>query len=194
MPAGLGTAFAIEEMARFRLALYLERELMLVTTNSLFDLTANDLMSREVVCLHQEMTMQEAARLLILDRISGAPVVDGAGKCVGVISTTDFFMANHSDRVINPGCGHSQCVITEWASIQTEDLPLESVREYMTADPVTVPPSTSIGKLAQRMIDAHIHRIIVVDAEQRPTGIVTSTDLLAALAYADSHHEKAQQF
>jgi CBS-domain-containing membrane protein len=35
------------------------------------------------------------------------------------------------------------------------------------------------------MIDAHIHRIIVVDKKQRPIGIVSSTDLLAAMAYSD---------
>jgi CBS-domain-containing membrane protein len=35
------------------------------------------------------------------------------------------------------------------------------------------------------MIDAHIHRIIVVDKKRRPLGIVSSTDLLATMAYAD---------
>jgi CBS-domain-containing membrane protein len=35
------------------------------------------------------------------------------------------------------------------------------------------------------MIDGHIHRIIVVDEERRPIGVVASTDLLAAVAYAE---------
>jgi predicted transcriptional regulator len=35
------------------------------------------------------------------------------------------------------------------------------------------------------MIDAHIHRIIVVDENQKPLGVVSSTDLLAAMAYSD---------
>jgi CBS domain-containing protein len=34
------------------------------------------------------------------------------------------------------------------------------------------------------MIDAHIHRVIVVDEEERPIGIVSNTDVLAALAYS----------
>lgn len=45
--------------------------------------------------------------------------------------------------------------------------------------------STPIRELARQMIDAHIHRIIVVDDENRPLGIVSSTDLLAALAYTE---------
>ena len=53
----------------------------------------------------------------------------------------------------------------------------------MTPDPVTVKPETSILALARMMVDAHIHRVIVVDKERRPIGIVSSTDLLAALAW-----------
>jgi CBS-domain-containing membrane protein len=38
-------------------------------------------------------------------------------------------------------------------------------------------------------LDADIHRVIVVDKEDRPIGIVSSTDVLAAMAYAVSRHE-----
>jgi CBS domain-containing protein len=66
-----------------------------------------------------------------------------------------------------------------------EDLPGDAVRRYMTADVVTVGPRTPLPKLARMMIDAHIHRIIVVDKKRRPLGIVSSTDLLAVLAYSE---------
>ena len=52
----------------------------------------------------------------------------------------------------------------------------------MTAQPVTVGPTALIGELAQKMVDAHIHRVVVVVDESRPQGIVTSTDVLAAVA------------
>ncbi len=54
----------------------------------------------------------------------------------------------------------------------------------MTAQPVTVGPTALIGELAQKMVDAHIHRVVVVVDESRPQGIVTSTDVLAAVARA----------
>jgi predicted transcriptional regulator len=47
--------------------------------------------------------------------------------------------------------------------------------------------NTPIGDLARMMIDAHIHRLIVVDDAGRPAGVVSSTDLLAALAAAATH-------
>ena len=44
------------------------------------------------------------------------------------------------------------------------------------------PASTPLVRLAQMMLDAHVHRVIVVDNEQKPVGIVSSIDILAAVA------------
>ena len=79
-------------------------------------------------------------------------------------------------------CSQPHCVLVDWQIVEVEKLPSDEVRQFMTPDPVTVRPETSIRTLARMMIDAHIHRVIVVDNERRPIGIVSSTDLLAALA------------
>ena len=73
--------------------------------------------------------------------------------------------------------------------MNVEQLPTEKVGQFMTADPVTVSPGTTIGALAQMMMDAHIHRIIVVDQDERPVGVVSATDILAALAREASPKE-----
>jgi len=52
----------------------------------------------------------------------------------------------------------------------------------MTRDPVTAPRETRIQQLARTMLDAHIHRVVIVDEGERPVGIVSSTDVLAAVA------------
>jgi CBS-domain-containing membrane protein len=56
-----------------------------------------------------------------------------------------------------------------------------AVRDFMTTDLVVTRPTDPIADLAQKMIDAHIHRLIVVDAERRPVGIVSSMDCMMAL-------------
>lgn len=76
-------------------------------------------------------------------------------------------------------------MFVDWQMVNLENIPEEEVRRFMTADPVTVRPDTTIRTLARMMIDAHIHRIIVVNDEQWPVGILSSTDLLAVLAYCD---------
>ena len=83
-------------------------------------------------------------------------------------------------------CSQPHCVLVDWQIVEMEKLPNDEVRQFMTPDPVTVKPETSIRTLARMMIDAHIHRVIVVDNERRPIGIVSSTDLLATLAQGNN--------
>lgn len=86
-------------------------------------------------------------------------------------------------------CRQPHCVLSDWQVVNMEQLPTDAVRNYMTPDPVMVPPTAPIRDLARRMIDAHIHRVIVADEAGKPLGIVASTDLLAALAYAEDDPE-----
>jgi CBS domain-containing protein len=86
-------------------------------------------------------------------------------------------------------CSQPHCVLVDWQMVDVEHLPGGRLRQYMTPDPVTAMPSTSIRVLARMMIDAHIHRIIIVDEGQEPIGIVSSTDLLAALAEDIEEHK-----
>ncbi len=84
-------------------------------------------------------------------------------------------------------CKQPNGVLTDWQQV-TRNLPVSPVQRYMTADVVTAGPQTTLPELARTMIDAHIHRVIVVDDQHKPIGIVSSTDLLAALAYRDAEH------
>jgi CBS-domain-containing membrane protein len=153
---------------------------MLATSKALTDLTAADLMSRDLVLIPRYMSLRVAARLLWQTRVSGAPVVDNRGVCVGVLSANDFMRwAHEGDR---PRAASSGCVCADWQLFEPEELPVDAVSGFMTADPVTVPATAALGELARTMLDAHIHRVVVVDDDRRPVGIVSSTDVLAAVA------------
>lgn len=151
---------------------------------TLLALTANDLMTTPVTTLPQTMTLREAASLLSGANISGAPVVDAQGQCVGVLSSSDF--VTWAGRGAEEGeQGTEIRFVAPWGEmISIEETPDHEIHRYMTGPPVTVSPKTSIGELAQRMVDAHIHRILVVVDHDSPRGIVTSTDILAAVARA----------
>jgi CBS domain-containing protein len=144
---------------------------------------AGDLMSQTLVLVPKEMSLPGAAHLLAQARVSGAPVVDADGRCIGVLSTTDFL--HYAER--GKPAGHAQAhSVYSWQIVEDED-DQETVEDYMNTDPVCVAPGTPIGEIARMMIDAHIHRVIVVDEGNRPVGIVSSTDVLATVAQADAH-------
>jgi CBS domain-containing membrane protein len=149
----------------------------------LLDLTAGDVMSRDVVTLARDLSLRSAAGILSRLQISGAPVVDEAGRCVGVLSATDFMnRTGGSGDAPRPRGGAPACYCSEWQLADTDALPEEGVERFMTADPVTVSPFTPLGAVARCLLDAHLHRVIVVNDHDQPVGVVTSTDLLAAVA------------
>src|SRR5207253_2309937 len=82
-------------------------------------------------------------------------------------------------------CAASPAFCASWQIVDPDKLPDLTVRDYMTHDPVTVTSSATLGELARKMIDVHIHRVIVVDGFGKPIGIVSSTDVLAAVVRAD---------
>jgi CBS domain-containing protein len=209
------------------------------TPKPLLDLTAADLMTSNLLRLTERMPLREAARLLLENQVSGAPVVDANGKCVGVLSAIDFVrMAVRPDEHNKPCsrtlpltcsfqtkrrvpdgdeliccnlpygacavqmprkgpngediivCSQPHCVMADCQVVEIEKLPTDAVRHYMTADPVTVPVDASLRVLTRLMIDAHIHRVIVVDEQATPVGIVSSSDILGAVAYAEEDQVK----
>jgi CBS domain-containing protein len=180
----VGTRFANSKLV-VRSPPFEEVSTMVLTTQPFLRLTAADLMSRPVVLLPQEMSLQGAARLLAQAQISGAPVVDAEGRCVGVLSANDFVRVFKEEKQAALPRAHGPDEFCfPWAMGAPELVPEGMVCHHMTSDPVTVLPQAGIGDLAQSMIDAHIHRVIVVDEERRPVGVVSTTDILAAVAQA----------
>jgi CBS-domain-containing membrane protein len=145
-------------------------------------LTAWELMSREVIQVPRWMTLRNAARLLLQSQISGAPVVDEGGRCVGVLSALDFVRWAEKGPDRGPAAP-TMSPFSEWQVEDLEEVPEEAVSLHMTPDPVMMATGATVGELARAMLDAHIHRVIIVNADRRPVGIVTSTDILAAVAY-----------
>src|ERR1700737_2020742 len=109
-------------------------------------MTASGLMSRDVVMIPRAMSLRTAGHLLSETHVSGAPVVDETGECVGVLSSTDFmhWVGNGEQGACRPSCPKPGCFHTAWQIAEGDDLPTDDVGAYMTTDPVTVPPNTPI--------------------------------------------------
>ena len=155
---------------------------MIKTAKPLLSLTAADLMSQPVVVLPDHLSLRGAAEKLLEARVHGAPIVNGDGKCIGVLSSLDFLGWVRKGKGIGTEAETANNYFNPWRIVDPGELPEDSVTRYMTPDPVTVAPDTPITELARQMLDAHIHRLIVVETEGKPDGIVSCTDILAALA------------
>lgn len=157
---------------------------MVTTVKPLSSMCAGDLMSRDVVMLSDRMSLQFAARTLSRAQVSGAPVVNQEGELVGVLSAVDFLHLAEGGAPKTP-CHCTDTMWEPWQILDHEDHAESLVGDAMTKNPVTVSMRCSIGDLSRMMIDAHIHRVVVIDDHDKPVGIVSTTDILAAVARAE---------
>ena len=108
--------------------------------------------------LTPQETLEDAARRFTEEGISGAPVVDG-GQVVGVLSKSDLIERS-------PFIAHS---------------PHAHVGSAMTRRLLTVSLQDPAMSAIRRMVESHVHRMIVVDPHGKPVGVLTPTDVLKAL-------------
>jgi CBS domain-containing protein len=129
--------------------------------------TVGDLMAVDPILIHANASLTEAAALLDKHHIHGLPVVDGAGALVGVLSQTDLVRARSTEYL--------------WAN-----WPGLAVRHLMTSPAITITRSTPVPEAAAKMEKHHIHRLVVVadDDERLPIGVLSTTDLVHAIAWA----------
>src|SRR3712207_3607702 len=93
--------------------------------------TAGDLMTEVLVTIPQDMSLQAAAHRLALHQISGAPVVNDDGVCVGVLSATDFVhLVEQGRRGALRGCAAGNDYTRAWQLTGPEDFPDETVAEH----------------------------------------------------------------
>ena len=146
-----------------------------------------ELMNPDIMTVADDMTTDALARYLVEREISGAPVVDSQGHLIGVVSMTDIGrnMAEPSDGEPSRSSGFYRDIA---ADLTLEDLGQRyveeraaTVRDVMTPVIHHVPATASVAEAARLMVDRHIHRLVVTQGKE-PVGIITSLDLLKAIA------------
>lgn len=158
------------------------------------DLTARDLMEREVLTLPTTTTLAQALALFEENHISGAPVVeDSTGRVVGVFSAADLVRGDRireERRPLRWYRAHVDEVHMEEDLADEDptgesgwDLETGEVSACMTPTVLSVRPDLAIRDIAQTMVDEGVHRLLVVEND-RLIGIVTTMDLTRALANA----------
>lgn len=124
-----------------------------------------DIMTRDPITVRDVASLNEARRRAQGAHISGLPVVDGADRVIGVISQSDLVAEARYD----------------------DDAPMSRVRrvaDVMARPAVTIGAWAPLRVAARLMLDYRVHRLVVVDEEQRPVGVLSTTDFVRLAADA----------
>lgn len=135
-----------------------------------------EVMTTQVLTVRRDELLAQAAAALAARGVSGAPVVDEAGRVVGVISEKDFLGlmqggAQGSLMALVAGClGGGGCLVGHLRDKTAGDI--------MTAPAISLGPETSVAEAAELFAARGVNRAPVVDGQGLLLGIVTRGDLL----------------
>lgn len=119
-------------------------------------------MDTEVFTLTPDDEILQAVHSLLKHRVTGAPVVDGERRVVGILTEKDCL------RLLAEGD-------------ETLDVPKGTVADYMAKEVTTIPPRMNIYFVAGMFLNDVVRRFPVVDDEGRLVGAITRFDVLRAI-------------
>src|SRR5690348_7885944 len=128
--------------------------------------TAASVMTADPVSVPAGATITEVLAFLADKGFSAAPVIDQAGRPIGVVSRTDLLVHEREQALSQPpplGIGPPQL-----AQVRARDL--------MTPAVFAVKPQTPVASLAEQMVELNVHRLFVVDDSGALVGVVTALD------------------
>lgn len=144
---------------------------------------AKDMMTKDVITVSGEETLQNVAKIFIEKNISGVPVVDEQNHVIGVISEGDLVYQQKplaKPIFINLFDGILQIDRKEFVE-GLNKMAAYKVSQLMTKDVITAYEDTPVEEIADLMINKKINRLPIVDDEGHLQGLVTRQDIIRSV-------------
>lgn len=130
-------------------------------------LSVRDLMTSPVTTLSSDSTLADAWATMRRNGFRHIPIVSVHGVLVGMISDRDVL--RHAPELVlavsNAPAGHRR------------------LGEFLSSRLISATPLTEVRQIARLMLDESIQAVPILDGQRRPIGMLTSTDLLRAIAH-----------
>ena len=148
------------------------------------DLLAKDIMTKKVITIDQDASIEELSGLLLDNNISGVPVVDNDGKMIGIATEGDIIVRDtdlHFPRYFKllDSIIYLES-LTKFKNSLKKHLAIK-VSEIMTSDVISCSPETPVDDIANTMVENKINRIPVLSADGKPAGIITRADIIKSM-------------
>jgi CBS-domain-containing membrane protein len=150
--------------------------------------TAADLMTPSPVSIRADASLREAVGVLIDRGYSAAPVIDEAGRPVGVLSRTDILI--HDRECVEHPIPLAEYYAAELLTddneplgegFQVERVDPTQVRDVMTPAVFAVGPDAPPARVIHEMLRLKVHRLFVVDNDGVLVGVISALDVLRCL-------------
>jgi CBS domain-containing protein len=142
--------------------------------------TVKDVMTTHVVAVRKTASFKEMIVRMRKARVSAFPVIDDAGRVIGVVSHADML---NKEADLAPGPKPLSSILRFRDHEKALGL---TAAELMSSPPLTVGPDTLLADAARLMRDRGVKRLPVVNTTEHLVGIISRADVLSVFARPDA--------
>ena len=153
---------------------------------------AHQMMSRQVVTVSVAAPVTDAITIMLGHHVSGLPVVDAAGRVVGIISERDFIRRAEIGTERKRGRWLTFIAGADRVALDFARSHGRKVGEIMTRNLVTIGEDTPLAEIVEIMEAHNVKRLPVMRGDSL-VGMVTRTDFLPAVAHLARSEQNSSQ-
>lgn len=155
------------------------------TTKKFVEVQVKDIMTSRIQSVMVNDTLRDAVSLMMDNELTTLPVVDGDRKCVGILSRSDL-----TELFLKEDQELSETMSTEQFSMKRLQQSLETcedrkVNELMTYEVVSIGQEQNLSEVCRAMVRKQIHHLPVTDENEKLVGILSTFDIVKAVAEAE---------
>ena len=147
-------------------------------------ITANDIMTKEIVTVSNDTSIKELSDLFVKHRVNGFPVLDNAGKLTGIVTEKNLIEKSKNLHIPTVIALFDAVIYLESGKKFEEEVKRYNatrVEDICSNEVITVSPETSVQEIATLMAEKGIHTIPVT-RKNSLVGIIGKLDVIQGLA------------
>ncbi len=146
--------------------------------------TARDIMTRDVVTVTKDQPISDLSKLFIENHFNGVPVLDDAGKVIGVVTQGDLIEQNKNLHIPTVIALFDAVLFLESEKkfeADVKKLTGSKIEDIYSKNPATVSLDTDLNEITTLMAEKDVHTLPVLDNDNL-VGIIGKKDVIRAMA------------
>jgi CBS domain-containing protein len=144
---------------------------------------AEEIMQKNVITIHKDKNVEDVARILTENKISGVPVVNDNNKLIGIVTEGDLLHKKTNPRMPDFFSLLGGIIYFNGTKRYQEDfkkLIAVKAHEIMTREVISVSKDMEVSDIANKMVNNNINRVPVVE-DDKIIGIISRADIIKIL-------------
>lgn len=146
-------------------------------------MAVSNIMTRKLITVTADTTIEDISKLIIANRISGVPVVDSDNRVVGMVTQSDIIFRQIHNEPTFVATTEDLVLLKEGMKAEKRFGAGNTAKDIMTSPVITAHENDSIREVVELITKEKIKRVVIVDEEGRLVGIVSKMDIVRALGF-----------